>query len=200
MATIPQLHTRILHTPKEDKPSLEKGPSSRIIERRLKEAEICARNGGLLKILNEALLAEKYGEDVLPEEIEILNLSCSGIERMVNFSLLLLTQLTICDLGDNYLTSIAPLDACPNLMKLDVSNNQVCCVLCRANTLSSNLWVDILSSRHPYIGLMYVAKPSCRCDVNYARLPLHKGYYCTPWQHMLMYMYVHMYIHTDIHM
>jgi hypothetical protein len=128
MATIPQLHTRILHTPKEDKPSLEKGPSSRIIERRLKEAEICARNGGLLKILNEALLAEKYGEDVLPEEIEILNLSCSGIERMVNFSLLLLTQLTICDLGDNYLTSIAPLDACPNLMKLDVSNNQIACL------------------------------------------------------------------------
>ena len=108
-----------------DTQSQTKDLISKSIESRLREAEICARDKGLLKSLNEALLVEEYGDDCIPEERSIINFSGSGIERMESFSLLLLTRLTVCILRDNYIEDITPLDACTNLIKLDVSNNQV---------------------------------------------------------------------------
>lgn len=93
---------------------------------RCKDVELRAREKGILKTLNEQFLREEYGADQTnAEDIDILNLPKRNIEMLENISLMLLTKLKVCNFANNFLADISPLRVCTQLVKLDVSNNQV---------------------------------------------------------------------------
>lgn len=93
---------------------------------RCKDVELRAREKGILKTLDEQLLREEYGDDQTnAEDIDILNLPKRNIEMLGDFSLMLLTRLKVCNFANNFLADISPLRVCTQLVKLDVSNNQV---------------------------------------------------------------------------
>ena len=93
---------------------------------RCKDVELRAREKGILKTLNEQFLREEYGADQTnAEDIDILNLPKRNIEMLGDISLMLLTQLKVCNFANNFLADISPLRVCTQLVKLDVSNNQV---------------------------------------------------------------------------
>lgn len=89
---------------------------------RHKDVELRAREKGILKTFNENFLREEC-DDV--EDTDILNLPNKNIEMLGDFSLMLLTRLKVCNLANNFLADICPLSVCTQLVKLDVSNNQV---------------------------------------------------------------------------
>ena len=93
---------------------------------RCKDVELRAREKGILKTLNEQFLKEEYRADQTnAEDIDILNLPKRNIEMLGNISLMLMTKLKVCNLANNFLADISPLRVCTQLVKLDVSNNQV---------------------------------------------------------------------------
>ena len=92
---------------------------------RHKDVELRAREKGILKVLNEQFLRDEYKVDHNTEDTDILNVPKRNIEILGNFSLMLLTRLKVCNLANNFLTDITPLKICTQLVKLDVSNNQV---------------------------------------------------------------------------
>ena len=95
---------------------------------KLRQLDFCHKNvsmKGILKALNEQFLRDEYEVDHSTEDTDILNVPKRNIEILGNFSLMLLTRLKVCNLANNFLTDITPLKICTQLVKLDVSNNQV---------------------------------------------------------------------------
>lgn len=93
---------------------------------RHKDVELRAREKGILKVLNEQFLREECDVDQANvEDTDFFNLPRRNIEMLDNFALMLLTKLRVCNLASNFLADISPLRVCTQLVKLDVSNNQV---------------------------------------------------------------------------
>lgn len=99
--------------------------------RRHREAIESALRKGYLKLLDEDLILESQREserEQAADELQcVLRISLSGrhIQAIDDIAILSCARLRICNLSACYVADIAPFYSCVNLLKLDVSDNQV---------------------------------------------------------------------------
>ena len=111
---------------KEEERSKKLKEKTKKLDLRRNNVEQRAREKGILKVLNEQFLREEYEVDQSNvDDIDIVTLSKRNIELLDDFALMLLPRLKVCNLANNFLPDISPLRVCTQLVKLDVSNNQV---------------------------------------------------------------------------
>jgi len=105
----------------------ENGTYQKNLERRHKETIDAALKCGHLKYLNEELILSSQADNgQCLERIVRISLPSSHIQALDEIALLSCTQLTICNLAGCYIRDISPFFGCINLLKLGLSNNQVC--------------------------------------------------------------------------
>ena len=92
------------------------------------EDEELIRSKGLLQVLNEPFLLKEGLVEKDEDELEVMCLVNRNISLMESFSIMLLTELRVCNLSGNYIADLGPLRECTKLEKLDVSDNQVRCI------------------------------------------------------------------------
>ena len=100
---------------------------SRNVRRRQKEAIRQALEKGYLKILSTSLVLEQW-EDERENDLEsVLRISLPGsrVQAIDDVTLLSCVRLRVCNLPDCYVSDVEAFYACVNLLKLDLSNNQV---------------------------------------------------------------------------
>lgn len=98
----------------------------RNVRRRHKEAVENALKKGYLKCLDRELILGSQLEGV--EELEdVLRISLKGchVQAIDDIAILSCARLRICNLESCYISDISAFHGCVNLLKLDVSNNQV---------------------------------------------------------------------------
>ena len=96
--------------------------------RRRKEAIEKALKKGYLKCLDRELILGSQLKDEGTEELEdVLRISLRGchVKAIDDIAILTCARLRICNLESCYISNITALYGCVNLLKLDVSNNQV---------------------------------------------------------------------------
>ena len=96
--------------------------------RRRKEAIEKALKKGYLKCLDRELILGSQLKDEGTEELEdVLRISLRGchVKAIDDIAILTCTRLRICNLESCYISDITAFYGCVNLLKLDVSNNQV---------------------------------------------------------------------------
>ena len=98
------------------------------IERRHRETIDSALKHGYLKYLNEELILQSQTKDEAVLELQDvcrISLNRSHVQTLDDIALLSCTRLRICNLGSCYVRDISAFYGSINLLKLDVSNNQV---------------------------------------------------------------------------
>lgn len=103
---------------------------SRNMRRRQKETIRNALGRGYLKTLDgEMILHQWEEEEVISAALEhVLRISLprSGVHALRDNTLLSCPLLRICNLPHCFVQDLSPFYGCVNLLKLDLSNNQVC--------------------------------------------------------------------------
>lgn len=100
----------------------------RNVRRRHKEAVENALKKGYLKCLDRELILGSQLEGEGVEELEdVLRISLKGyhVQAIDDIAILSCARLRICNLESCYISDISAFHGCVNLLKLDVSNNQV---------------------------------------------------------------------------
>lgn len=105
----------------------------RNVQRRQKEAIQNALNKGYLKTLNRDLIVQQWqcaddssnGEDL--ECVLRVSLPNSRVQALDDMALLSCSRLRLCNLPNCFVNDMAAFYGCVNLLKLDLSNNQVSC-------------------------------------------------------------------------
>ena len=101
------------------------------LQRRYREAVREAIKKGYLKLLDRELILqlqeESEGEEAATELYDVLRISLQGcrVQSLDEIALLSCTRLRICNVESSYISDMRPFFSCVNLLKLDLSNNQV---------------------------------------------------------------------------
>lgn len=102
--------------------------------RRQREAIESALKQGHLKYLDQYLIlasqvvSEHERQEPISDLQEVLRISLSGgsIQSIDHVDILLCVKLRLCNLGSCYVRDISAFYGCVNLLKLELSGNQVC--------------------------------------------------------------------------
>ena len=110
----------------------------RNVRRRQREAVQNALRKGYLKTLDQDLILSQWvassGESLRDNEKDVIaalqlvqhiSLPRSGVQALDEVALVSCSRLRICNLPHCFLTDISPLYGCVNLLRLDLSHNQV---------------------------------------------------------------------------
>lgn len=97
----------------------------RNVQRRQKEAIQRALSKGYLKILDRNLILEQWDSESDLEQVLRISLPGSRVQTIDDVALLSCARIRICNLPDCYLSDVEAFYGSINLLKLDLSNNQV---------------------------------------------------------------------------
>ena len=142
---------------------------SRNMRRRRREAIRNALRKGFLKTLDRDLILQQWEGDGEEEEKEetlsgslehVLRVSLprSGVQSIHGVALLSCPQLTICNLPHCFVQDLSPFYGCVNLIKLDLSNNQV-------SPTHSSLKIFIIISSPQRLSICLRATSGTRCPL-----------------------------------
>ena len=120
--------------------------------RRQKEAVKSALKKGVIRTLDENLIASTNTFSTLQEN-RYLSLPSLSIHSIDELAILSCPKLCIINLSCNYITNITPLRSCVNLMKLDLSGNQVSRHYCIYMILKFSLKMQVLPESRFWSGL-----------------------------------------------
>ena len=109
-----------------------KNPSTTISERRQQATIRAALQKGYLKILDQKLILDSQiseGDGVLPvslEQVRKIDVRGLQVQALDELAILSCARLRICNLSGCFIKNISAFYGSVNLLKLDLSNNQVC--------------------------------------------------------------------------
>lgn len=97
-------------------------------KRKHQETIDTALKRGFIKCLDQELILHSQAESETVKELEDvlrISLNCANVQALDEIAILSCTRLRICNLGSCYVRDITAFYGSVNLLKLDLSNNQV---------------------------------------------------------------------------